>query len=164
MQHIARCACGNVEIEALGEPITSIVCYCDTCQMGSRQIEALPNAAPILGPDGGTAYILFRKDRVKYAKGAELLSGYKDEKTGTRRVFATCCNSAMVMQLGDAMHWVPVYRDRVQGDVPPVQWSICTKYKPEGAAIPADVPSSPMYPAGFMWKLLSSRFAMLFQR
>src|SRR5882757_3400090 len=100
---IARCLCGKVGIEAFGAPIASTVCYCDTCQEGSRQIEALPNAAPILGPDGGTAYILYRKDRIKYSKGAELLKGYKiDEKSTTSRVVATCCNSAMVMQFDDA--------------------------------------------------------------
>jgi len=92
----ARCSCGSVEIEAFGTPITSVVCYCDTCQKGSRQIEALTNAVPILGPDGGTAYILYRKDRIKYSKGAELLKGYKiEEKSTTSRVVATCCNSAM---------------------------------------------------------------------
>jgi hypothetical protein len=58
----ARCSCGSVEIEAFGTPITSAVCYCDTCQKGSSQIEALTNAVPILSPDGGTEYILYRKD------------------------------------------------------------------------------------------------------
>jgi hypothetical protein len=161
----ARCACGRVEIEAFGAPMTSVVCYCDSCQEGSRQIEALTGAAPILGPDGGTAYVLYRKDRIRYAKGAELLKGYSiDEASTTSRVVATCCSSAMVMRFDDAKHWVPVYCGRLQGDVPPVQWRICTKFKPENAAIPADVPSSPMYPAGFMWKLLTSRIAMLFGR
>jgi len=159
----ARCSCGSVEIEAFGEPITSVACYCDTCQQGARQIEALPNAAPVLSPDGGSAYILYRKDRVKYSKGAELLKGYKvDEKSTTSRVVATCCNSAMIMRFDDAKHWVPMYRARFQGDILPVQWRICTKFKPENAVIPTDVPSSAMYPAGFMWKLLTSRIAMLF--
>ena len=158
----ARCSCGRVEIEASGPPITSVACYCDSCQEGSRQIESLENAVPVLGPDGGTAYILYRKDRVKYAKGAELLKGYKvEENSTTSRVVATCCNSAMVMRFDDAKHWVPVYRARFQGDVPPVQWRICTKYKPEHAEIPTDVPSSTMYPAGFMWQLLTSRLSML---
>jgi hypothetical protein len=76
---IARCSCGNVEIETVGIPIASAVCYCDSCQEGSRQIEALTNAVPILDPDGGTAYVLYRKDRIKYLKGAELLKGYKLE-------------------------------------------------------------------------------------
>jgi hypothetical protein len=153
-----------VEIEAFGTPITSVVCYCDSCQKGSRQIEALTNAVPILGPDGGTAYILYRKDRLKYSKGAELLKGYKIDTSTTSRVVASCCNSAMVM-LDDVKHWAPVYRARFQGDMPPLQWRICTKYKPENAGVlPTDIPSSTMYPAGFMWKLLTSKLSMLFSR
>ena len=118
----ARCSCGSVEIEAFGTAITSVVCYCDSCQEGSRHIEALTNSPPILGPDGGTAYILYRKDRIRYSKGAELLKGYKiDEKSTTSRVVATCCNSAMVMRFDDAKHWVPIYRSRFQGDMPPLR-------------------------------------------
>jgi hypothetical protein len=161
----ARCSCGSVEIEALGTPITSVVCYCDSCQEGSRQIEALTKAASVLGPDGGTAYILYRKDRIKYSRGAELLKGYKiEERSTTSRVVATCCNSAMVMRFDDAKHWVPVYRAQFQSDIPPLQWRICTKFKPENARVPTDVPSSAMYPAGFMWKLLTSKLSMLFRQ
>jgi hypothetical protein len=160
-----RCACGSVEIEAIGAPIACTVCYCDTCQEGSRQIEALKDAPKILDPDGGTAYVLYRKDRVRHSKGAELLKGLKiDEKTTTRRVIATCCNSAMEMRLADPMHWVPMYRTRFQGDIPPLQWRICTKFKPANVEIPKDVPSSPMYPPGLMWKLLTAKFSMLFGR
>ena len=163
--HVARCSCENVEIETYGTPIASTVCYCDSCQAGSRQIEELPNAAPILSPDGGTAYVLYRTDRIKYVKGAELLKGYKvDEKSTTSRVVATCCNSAMVMQFEDAKHWVPIYRGRFQGELPPLQWRICTKFAPEDAEIPEDVPSSKMYPVGLMVKLLTSKLSMLFGR
>jgi len=161
----ARCSCGSVEIDVFGSPITSVVCYCDSCQEGSRQIEALTDAAPILDPGGGTAYILYRKDRITYTKGEELLKGYKiEENSTTSRVVATCCSSAMVMRFDDAKHWVPVYRARFQGDVPPLQWRICTKFRPENTAVPADIPSSAMYPAGFMWKLLTSKLSMLFSR
>jgi hypothetical protein len=159
----ARCSCGNVEIEAFGAPIMSVVCYCDSCQEGARRIEALANAGPVLGSDGGTAYILYRKDRINYAKGAELLRDHKiEEKSKTSRVVATCCNSAMVMRFDDARHWIPIYRARFQGDIPPLQWRICTKFKPENVEIPTDIPSSAMYPAGFAWKLLTSKLSMLF--
>jgi hypothetical protein len=159
----ARCSCGNVEIEAFGAPIMSVVCYCDSCQEGARRIEALANAGPVPGSDGGTAYILYRKDRINYAKGAELLRDHKiEEKSKTSRVVATCCNSAMVMRFDDARHWVPMYRARFAGHVPPLQWRICTKFKPENVEIPTDIPSSPMYPAGFAWKLLTSKLSMLF--
>jgi hypothetical protein len=164
-KRVARCSCGAVEIEASGPPIATTVCYCDTCQKGSRQIEAMPNAAPVLGPDGGTAYVLYRKDRIRYAKGGELLKDCKlDEKSSTNRAVASCCNSAMVMRFDDAKHWVPVYRDRLQGELPPLQWRICTKFKPANAQIPDDVPQAAMYPPGLMLKLLTSKLAMLFGR
>ncbi len=113
--------------------------------------------------NGGTEYVLYRKDRVKYSKGSELLKDYKLEETSTtNRVVATCCNSAMVMRFDDSKHWTPMYRARFQGDVPALEFRICTKFKPKDAEIPADLPSSEMYPGGFMWKLLRSRIAMLF--
>jgi hypothetical protein len=138
------------------------VIYCDSCQKGSHQIETLANAVRVLGSDGGTAYILYRKDRINYLKGAELLKEYKiEDRSTTSRVVAICCNSAMVMRFDDAKHWVCIYRDRFQYDVPPIQWRMCTKFKPDDAQIPNDVPSSKMYPAGFMWKLLTSKVSML---
>ena len=85
----ASCSCGNVELEATGTPVLSNVCYCDDCQEGSRRIEALPNASPVRDPDGGTAYILYRKDRVKCSRGAPLLGDYKiREGSATNRVVA----------------------------------------------------------------------------
>jgi len=41
---IATCICGSVEIEVVGTPIASVVCYCNDCQEGARNIEALPGA------------------------------------------------------------------------------------------------------------------------
>lgn len=143
----------------------SVVCYCDTCQEAGRRFEALPNAAPARDADSGTGYILYRTDRVRYARGADLLQNLKlSENTATRRAFAGCCNSAMAMNFDDARHWVPVYRARFRGDLPPVQFRICTKFKPEHAQIPNDAPSSEMYPLGFMVKLLTAKVAMLVGR
>lgn len=34
------------------------VCYCESCQEGSRQIEALPNGRSVCDSDGGSAYVL----------------------------------------------------------------------------------------------------------
>ena len=69
----ATCSCGAVELKAFGRPIVSSVCYCDDCQKGAAQIEALPNAGAVRDRDGGTAYILYRKDRIACSKGAEML-------------------------------------------------------------------------------------------
>ena len=94
----ATCACGRVAFKAAGEPIVTGVCYCDDCQRGAAQIEALPRAPAVREADGGTAYVLYRKDRIACTQGAELLRSYKLKDTSaTNRVVATCCNSAMVV-------------------------------------------------------------------
>jgi hypothetical protein len=159
---IATCSCGGVEFKAFGRPIVSSVCYCDDCQKGAGQIESLPNAGVVRDPDGGTAYILYRKDRVAYSKGVDLLKSYKLKETSvTNRVVATCCNSAVLMSFDRGPHWVSAYRARFRGELPPLQMRICTKFKPNGVAVPKDVPSYRGYPLGLLVKLLASRVAML---
>jgi hypothetical protein len=161
----AACACGNVELEMTGTPITVVVCYCDCCQEGGRRIEALPNAPAILDPDGGTPYIMFRKDRVRCSKGAALLKSLKlQEQSVTNRVVATCCNSAMFLNFDDNKHWVDVYRPRLRGESPPLQMRICTKFRPAGHSLPIDVPGYPGYPFRFLARLLVTRLAMLLGR
>ncbi len=158
----AACACGGVELEAFGRPIVSAVCYCNDCRKGADQIEALPNAGAVRDPDGGTACILYRKDRIECSKGAELLKSYKlKDSSATNRVVAACCNSAMFVSFDGGPHWVSAYRARFRGDLPPLQFRICTKSKPQGTAIADDVPSYRGYPPGFILKLLASRVAML---
>jgi len=161
----ATCSCGGVELKAFGRPIVSTVCYCKDCQKGAGQIEALPKAGVVRDPDGGTAYILYRKDRIECSKGAELLRSYKlKETSATNRVVATCCNSALFMNFDSGPHWVSAYRARFHRELPPVQLRICTKSKPKGAVLPDDVPCHRGYPPGFIVRLLASRVAMLLGR
>jgi hypothetical protein len=161
----ATCSCGAVEVTAFGRPIVSAVCYCDDCQKGAARIEALPDAGAVRDPDGGTAYILYRKDRFQCAKGAELLRRYKlKETSATNRVVAACCNSAMFVSFDRSPHWVSAYRARFRGELPPVQARICTKFKPDGVVLPDDAPSYRGYPPGLVIKLLASRVAMLLGR
>jgi hypothetical protein len=161
----ATCSCGCVEVQAFGNPIVSGVCYCGDCQKGGAQIEALPNAAAVRDADGGTACILYPKDRIACAKGADLLRPYKlRAESVTNRVVATCCNSAMFMNFDKGPFWVSAYRARFRGDLPPIEVRICTKSKPEGVVLPGDVPSHPGYPPRMMVKLLMAGAAMLFRR
>ena len=161
----AHCSCGAVVLALRGAPIGSIACYCDTCQEGSSRCEALPHAPAVREPDGGTEYVVYRKDRVAYAKGQELVEGYKLEQSPkTNRIVATCCNSAMMMCFDDARHWIPVYRARLGPDAPAIEMRICTSFLPVGETLPNDVPSYRNYSPAFMMKLLSSRIAMLFRR
>ncbi len=160
----ARCACGSVELEAIGAPIMSVACYCESCQEGSRQIEALPNGRAVCGPDGGTAYVLYRKDRIEYSKGSRLLRGFKlRDESSTRRVVASCCASPMFLDF-EKGHWLSVYRTALQGDVPPPEMRVHTKSKPAGSALPNDVPNYSGYSLKFMAKLFGAWIAMLLRR
>lgn len=161
----ARCRCGSVEIEAVGDPILSDICYCESCQAGSRQIEALPNGRAVCDSDGGTAYVLYRKDRVQYSKGSELLRGYKlTEESPTKRVVAACCDSPMYLDF-EKGHWLSVYRAALQGDLPPVEMRVQTKSAPAaGSNLPCDVPSYSGYGFKFMAELFAAWIAMLLRR
>ena len=69
---MVSCSCGQVECEATRAPIVTVACYCDDCQKGSRQIEELPNAPRVRDADGGTAYVLYRKDNASSVQGAAI--------------------------------------------------------------------------------------------
>ena len=159
----ATCACGAVALEAKGAPIVTAVCYCDDCQKAGKQMESAPGAPAVLDGDGGTAMVMFRKDRLRCVEGAERLTAIKlDPKSATNRYVASCCNSAMYLGFDDAKHWVDVYRSRVTGEPPPVQARICTRFRQSDEALPGDAPAHPGYPPSMIPKLLGSRIAMLF--
>lgn len=161
---IARCSCGSVELRASGSPILSDVCYCESCQQGSRQIEALPNGRTVCDPDGGTPYVLYPKDRIERISGSELLRGHKlKEASPTERVVAACCGSFMYLDF-DKGHWLSVYRNALQGVLPPVDMRVQTKSAPAGSDIPDDVPSYSGYGLKFMAKLFAAWIAMLLRR
>ena len=155
----ASCKCGSVEFEAVGPAITSVVCYCDDCQEGSRQVEALHNAR-VREPDGGTAYLLYRKDRLAGIRGDHLLQNLRLRATSpTKRVIASCCNSPMFLDF-EKGHWLSIYRARFAGNAPPPQMRIQTRFKPADTEIPNDVPAYSTFPFRFVVKLLFARIAM----
>ena len=162
--HSVRCLCGGVELEVVGKPIVIASCHCDECQAGSLQLQSLPNALRILDRAGGTAYVLYRKDRVEFKKGFELLKEYRiEQETGIRRMVASCCNSAMYLEV-EKGHWLSIYRDRFGDQIPQLQMRNQTKYKPEGAIMPNDAPSFSGFPFRFIAKLIFAKLAMLFGR
>jgi hypothetical protein len=162
---IAACICGGVEIEVVGTPITSVVCYCDDCQEGARQIEALPGAPAILDATGGSAYLVYRKDRVSCSKGAALLKPLKIRATSvTNRVIAACCNSAMLLNFDDSKHWIDIYRERVRGTAPPTQMHMCTRFKRPVHEVPHGIPGYSGYPVKFLAQLAKARVVMSLAR
>lgn len=157
---IIRCSCAKVELEATDEPLLCVACHCSDCHEGSRRIESLPNAAPALDSYGGTPHLLYRKDRLKYVKGNDLVKGLKVDTDSPTRAYASCCNSYLLMDLPAPMQWAPVSRFRFLGALPPTEFRINVKTKPT----PNDVPCYRAIPFKFIAKLLSSRIAMMFGR
>jgi len=158
---IAQCSCGQVKIEIKGDPIAHTACYCKDCQSGGRQIEALPRAAAILDADGGTDCLECRKDRLRYASGEQFLKPMKlTDESSTSRVIATCCNAGMYLSMANS-HWLSVYSKRIQGNIPPLQLRVWTKYKRADTQLPADVPNFPSGSIGFYGKLFVHWILML---
>jgi len=154
------CKCRSVKIELTGEPMLVNICHCDDCQRGSAQIELLPGAPKIVDRYGGSPYVLYRKDRVEFVQGRELLTDYRtDGEKDTRRVVASCCNSPVFLDFEQG-HWVSIYQQRFDAPVPPARMRIQTRFM-TGAQQPDDgLPLHRGFPPGMMVKLLSSWIAM----
>lgn len=161
---VASCACGHVEFDALGEPIVTVACYCSSCQTAGRQFEALPSAPKVLDIDGGTPCVVYRKDRATCLKGAEKLEDRRlTPNSPTRRVLATCCNSAMFLDFTKG-HWISMYRARFENRAPPIEMRVMVADKAKDLVLSDDVPNDSGRSGKFMGKLLQARLAMLLGR
>ncbi|WP_246731443.1 hypothetical protein [Methylocapsa sp. S129] len=148
----------------MGAPIVSVVCYCDDCQEGARQIEALPNATSFRDADGGTPLLTYRDDRFSCSAGEDLLVSYKiREGAPTRRVVASCCNSAMFLKYRPGF-WVSAYRARFEGDLPPLEMRTQIQHRRADADLPRDVSCYRGFPMRLFAKLIAARVSMLLGR
>jgi hypothetical protein len=160
---VASCRCGQTAIEASGKPIASVSCYCRSCQEAGRLLEALPGAPVLRDPDGGTRCLVFRKDRVRMAKGADRLQEHRlKSDSPTRRVVATCCNTPM---FGDYTRgfWLALYRGRLPDGVAPLEMRVMTRERRAGTELPDDVPNCHGHSGRYMWRLLATWVAMGFR-
>lgn len=160
----ARCTCGSVVFAGTGAPLLGASCFCKSCQTAGRQIEQLPLAPKVLDADGGTSYLLYRRDRIVCVRGSEHLQEIRlKPDSPTRRMLATCCNSAMFLDFTKG-HWLTMYRARFPGDAPPIEMRVMTRDQPLAAHIANDMPRYKGHSGKFMWRLLSARIAMLLGR
>ena len=126
-------------------------------------MEQLAGAPPVLDADGGTDFILCRKDRVRCVQGGERLEARRlKPQSPTRRMVATCCNSAMCLDFTKG-HWLTLYRARMPGPVPPLDMRVMTADRREGVVLADDVPNYAAHSGKFMGKLLGSWVAMGFR-
>ena len=160
----STCRCGKVKFKAVGAPILTGACYCASCQEAGRRLEQLASAPPVLDLDGGTGVILFRKDRVQCVTGLEYLEEHRlKPKSPTRRVVATCCNSAMFLDFTKG-HWLSMYRNRFPTGAPPLEMRVMTKDRRAGVELAVDVPNYSGFSGKFMLKLLAARISMGLRR
>jgi hypothetical protein len=160
----ATCQCGKVKFETIGQPILTAACYCTSCQQAGHQFEQLPSAPRVLDPDSGTGLILVRKDRVQCVTGQEYLKEVRlKPDSPTRRVIATCCNSAMFLDFTRG-HWLSMYRNRFPAGAPPLEVRIMTRERRAGVELEKDVPNYETHSGKSMLKLIAAWMAMGFRR
>ncbi len=160
----ATCQCGKVKFEAVGLPILTGSCYCTSCQEAGRQFEQLASAPPVLDLDGGTGVILYRKDRVRCVMGQEYLEERRlKPDSPTRRVLATCCNSAMFLDFTKG-HWLSMFRNRFPTGAPPLEMRVMTKERRVGVELADDLPNYSGHSGKFMLKLIAAWIAMGLRR
>jgi hypothetical protein len=153
-----------VTLEAVGAPILSAVCHCESCRLAGRAFEQVPGAPAVLNADGSTDYCLYRKDRVKIRGGGALLQEHRlAPESATRRVVASCCGAPMFLDFTKG-HWLTLYRNRLPVDAPPPEMGVMARDRQSGAVLPDTVPTYPTHPARFMIKLLAAWAAMGFRR
>jgi len=157
------CRCGKVKLQLTGAPIFRAICYCASCQEAGRRHQAAPCADSVLAEDGGTDYVLYRKDRARCVNGGDLLEERRlKPDSPTRRLFAHCCNTAMAADFTKG-HWLSFYRGRLPGDMPPPAMRMMTADRPAGVMLPDDMPNYPGHSGKFMLKLLLAWVAMGFR-
>ena len=161
---LASCRCGKVKLEITGTSILAGICYCRSCQEAGRLHQARPGADTVLGADGGTSYVLYRKARLRCVEGGEQLEENRlKAESPTRRLNARCCNTAMFLDFTRG-HWLTVYRGRAPADAPPPTIRMMTAERPDGVELPDDMVNYPGHSGKFMLKLLGAWLAMGFRR
>jgi hypothetical protein len=160
----ATCQCGKVKFEAIGPPILTGSCFCTSCQEAGRRFEALAYAPPVLDPDSGSGFILYRKDRVQCATGQQYLEEHRlKPDSATRRVVATCCNSAMFLDVTQG-HWLSMYRNRFPAGAPPLEMRVMTNERRTGVELDDNLPNYGGRSSKFLLKLIAAWIAMGFRR
>ena len=158
------CACGQVHLEVERAPIVSAECHCNSCRAAGARLQTLPAAPPFLETNGGTRFVLYRKDRVRFLKGTDRLGAFRLTPTSTtRRVVATCCNTPVFLEFHGG-HWLSLYGSLwPEGTLPPLELRTMTSDLPDGSALADDVPNGKRQSVSFFAKLLGAWIAMGFK-
>jgi hypothetical protein len=158
------CACGHVRLDVRNAPIVTAACHCNSCRAAGERLQALPGAPQILGANGGTHFVLFRKDRVRFLGGSERLASLRlTPESKTRRAIATCCNTPIFLEF-ESGHWLSLYGVLwPAGSRPPLDLRTMTSDLPDRSMLPDDVPNPKRHTLSFFARLLGAWIAMGFR-
>lgn len=155
------CACGAFHLDLHAAPIITTECHCDSCKQAAGRLVGLPVAQPMQMHDGGTHYVLYRKDRVTFPAGTETLREFRlGADASTRRIVTACCNTPVFLEFKGG-HWLSLYANLWDESRRPV--AELRTMVPKGAAVPDDMPSGAWATAGFYGRLLVAWIAMGFK-
>lgn len=158
------CACGKFHIELEGAPFITTECHCNSCREAAHRLADLPLAQPMTEANGGTPFVLYRKDRVRFPDGAAQLRAYRlCDKAPTRRVVTTCCHSPVFLEVQGG-HWLSLYASLwPETSRPPTQIRTMTSDLQDPTVLDRAIPSGKWTIAGFYAKLLAVWIAMGFK-
>ncbi len=153
------CQCGAVGLRLEGSPILTAECHCLSCRAAAERL-----GAAVAQANGGTLYVVQRKDRAHLLRGAEHLASFRLKPDApTQRIIAACCKSPMWLEFKGG-HWLSVYAARFpEGAAPAPDLRTMTRDAPAGAFLPDDIPNARTQTASFMARLFWSWLRMGFR-
>jgi hypothetical protein len=157
------CACGAVRLTVVGSPLISSQCYCTSCRDAAARL-AEGGYRPVAAPDGGTPYVLYRKDRLRFVSGQDRIRAFRlTPDAPTRRAISTCCNTPLFLEFQGG-HWLSLYSNLwPEGGRPAMQIRTMTTDLPAGTTLEAGPPSGRLTTLGFYARLLRAWIAMGFK-
>lgn len=148
------CRCGKTALALRGTPILTATCHCTSCRQAAAELAALPGASPVTDANGGTPFVLWRKDRAQVVRGGDTLRAHLLREGGSRRVVATCCNAPMYLEFKGG-HWRSLYAARFDAP-PPVEMRTMLMDALPGSVPDDGIPGARRQSARFMLRLLGA--------
>lgn len=158
------CTCGQTRLTVEQRPIVTVECCCTSCRTAGGRLETLPGAPKIVEPNGATHLILYRKDRIRFEEGTELMREHRlTPQSATRRVVATCCNTPIFLEFTKG-HWLSLYSCLWSAESrPAIEMRTMTSDALPGVNLSDDVPNPKSHTFSFFVKLLTAWAAMGFK-
>lgn len=159
-----RCSCGQVHLVVSENPIMVTECYCESCREARRRIATLPGAPAVVGDNGSTHFVLYRKDRIRILAGREWLRNFRlGPEAQTRRVIASCCGTPVLLEFKGG-HWASLYGNLWHGQsLPKAELRTVTGDAGAGTVLDGSIPSGGWETTKFYGKLLGAWIAMGFR-